>query len=79
MSEPKKVAIRDPLVIMYKDDQDGVICRLYPGSVNHYAYAKLVSDLVGHIALAFDVSEDEVWELAEKERRSPTTRLSRLS
>jgi hypothetical protein len=79
MSEAKKVAIRDPLVIMYKDDQNGVICRLYPGSVKYPAYAKLVCDLVGHIARAFDVSEDEVWELAEKERGNPTTNLSRLS
>ena len=39
----------------------------------------LICDLVRHAAKAFDVDEDDVWEWVDKERRDPTTPITRLS
>jgi hypothetical protein len=33
----------------------------------------LIADIVRHIARAFKVREDEVWEWVDKERHHPTT------
>ena len=37
------------------------------------ARALMIADIVHHVARAFKVDEDEVWEWMDKERRHPTT------
>lgn len=79
MSNKPKIAIEDPLVIMYKDGQGGVTCRLYPGSTTYNGYGKLICDLARHVAHAFNIDEESVWEAIDKERKSPTAKISQLS
>jgi hypothetical protein len=69
-----------PLVIMYEQG-DGVVCRVYPGkrTNSHREYGILICDLVRDVANAFKVDEDNVWEWVHKERRNPTSPVTRLS
>jgi len=46
---------------------------IYSHGMNHQHFGLLVCDIVRNIALAFDVSEDAVWEWVDKERSHPTT------
>ena len=62
----------EPLVIMYADGER-VACRIHPDpAMDHRHYGLLVADLVRHIAGAYGVDEDEVWEFIDRERRAPT-------
>ena len=42
------------------------------------AFGLMVCDLVRHIAKAFHVHEDKIWEWVEKERDNPTTALTQV-
>lgn len=70
------IEIAAPLVIMFEAG-DKVICHLYPSQMasGYEAYGLLICDLARHVARAFHVSEDEVWEWVEKERYHPTTEI----
>jgi hypothetical protein len=65
--------VERPLVIIY-EDADGNVFRIYPSEEvkSHKHYGILICDLVRHVAKAFDVEEDDVWEWVDKERRNPT-------
>ena len=65
--------ITQPLVIMF--EQEGmIVCHLYPRKDDtHEGYGLIIADLVRHVARAFKVDEDDVWDWVEKERRHPTT------
>jgi hypothetical protein len=39
----------------------------------------LVCDLVRHVARAFKIEENDVWEWVDKERRNPTTEITNPS
>jgi len=52
--------------------------RLYPGTWNHKHYGILMVDIVRHVANAFKVREDEVWEQVDKERSNPTSPVTEL-
>lgn len=77
MSDP--FIVKQPLAILF--DQDGsTVCHLYPPEgFTHQHYGLLVCDLVRHVASAFKVDEDDVWEWVEKERDKQTTTFSRPS
>jgi hypothetical protein len=76
----KAMKIEKPLVIMF-ETPDGVICHLYPSETanSHRHYGMLVCDLVRHVARAFEVEEQDVWEWVDKERDHPTTDITRPS
>jgi hypothetical protein len=70
------MTITKPLVLMFKknpDKNENVQCHLYPrDDFGYEAYGLPVCDLVRHIANAFNVDEDAVWEWVDKERTRPT-------
>ena len=71
--------IEKPLVIMFEGPGKEVMTHIHPGSHDYRHYGLLVCDLVRHIANAFEVSEDAVWEWVDKERSNPTTDTKQLS
>lgn len=75
------MVIAQPLVIMFEGPDEKIICHLYPSKQckDHRGYGLIIADLVRHVAAAFKVDEDDVWEWVDKERRRPTTTLSQPS
>lgn len=72
--------VKQPYVIMFKaEGSDSIVCHIYKGDIDHRGYGLLVCDLVRHVAAAFDVPEDDVWEWVDKERHKQTTTFSRPS
>jgi hypothetical protein len=71
----KVMEIRDPLVIMFEGSGGEVICHIHPSkrANSHENYGLIICDLVRHVARAFKVGEDDVWEWVDKERHHPTT------
>jgi len=53
--------IDSPLIIVFENDGH-IQTHLYPGEMGHKEYGVLIAALVRHVANAFKVSEDEVWE-----------------
>ena len=45
----------------------------------HETYGLLIADLVRHVARAFKVGEEAVWEWVDKERGHPTTPITNPS
>jgi hypothetical protein len=64
--------IESPLIIVFENDGE-IQTRLYPGDHGYKDYGILIADLVRHVANAFKVSEEDVWEWVEKERSNPTS------
>jgi hypothetical protein len=78
-SPDKPMMIESPLVIMFEHD-GRIICHLHPRETDNYkGYGILMCDLVRHIAKAFKVDEDDVWEWVDKERNNPTSEMSEFS
>ena len=78
MTEP--TIIEKPRVVMF--EQDGkVVCHLHQSTMadSHSDYGLLICDLVRHVASAFEVDEDDVWEWVDKERYHHTTEITRPS
>jgi hypothetical protein len=71
----KPMRIEKPLVIMFEGPDGNVVCHIHPSkSASSYrAYGLLICDRARHVARAFNVREDEVWEWVGKERNRPTT------
>ena len=76
----EETRVERPLVIIY-EDTEGIVFRTYPSKKahSHREYGMLICDLVRHAANAFDVEEEDVWEWVDKERRNPTTPITRVS
>lgn len=80
MSDERPMIVQQPYVIIFKPaGSEEIAIRLYPHDLGHDGYGLLICDLVRHVAAAFKVDEDDVWEWVEKERRKPTTALSQPS
>lgn len=78
-NEEQSTLIKDPLVIMYEQDEQ-IICRIHQlEKYTHEHYGMFICDLVRHIARAYEVDEELVWEWVDKERDHPTTELTRPS
>src|SRR5258708_11414407 len=75
MSKPKRIEIRDPLVIMFRNTgDDKVTCVIHPDAADSYeSYGLLVCDLVRHVANAYGVTERDVWKCVDRERHHHTT------
>ena len=58
-----------------------VVCHIHPSknASSHQHYGLIICDLVRHVARAFKVGEDDVWEWVDKERLNPTTKVTRPS
>ncbi|HXP75848.1 MAG TPA: hypothetical protein VN823_17020 [Stellaceae bacterium] len=71
--------IEQPLVIMFEAPGGGGVCHSHPSKTasSHRHYGLLIWDLVRHVSRAFKVAEDDVWEWVDKERRRPTTEITR--
>ena len=69
--------IKDPLIIVFEND-GSIQTRLYPANHTYREYGILIADLVRHVANAFKVHENEVWEWVEKERYKPTDEVTEL-
>lgn len=65
--------LSNPLLVMF--EQDGkIVCHIHPRSVDsHKTYGLLICDLVRHLANAFKVDEEKVWQWVDLERDNPTT------
>ena len=69
--------IEKPLIIVFEND--GMIqTHLYPGERGFEQYGILIADVVRHVANAFKVSENDVWEWVEKERDRPTSPITEI-
>lgn len=76
----EKNIIFDPLIILYRQN-DELMCNIVISdsafTYRHYGIA--ICDVVRHVAQAFHVSEDAVWEWVEKERFHPTTSIRHVN
>jgi hypothetical protein len=73
------LVLKDPLVVMFQQDGN-LVCHIHPADgIDHRHYGLVICDLVRHVARAYDVSEDDVWEWVDKERRRPTTDVTQPS
>ena len=71
--------VKQPYVIMFKPDGGkDIITHIHKGDIDYKGYGLLVCDLVRHVAAAFDVPEDDVWEWVDKERYHHTITLRGL-
>lgn len=74
----KQMRISDPLVIMFREPGGNVVTHIHrPPDLTYEEFGLLVCDLVRHVADAYQVREDQVWEWVDKERRRPTTTIQR--
>jgi hypothetical protein len=64
--------IKNPLVIVFEND-DKIQTHLYPGERSYKQYGILIADIVRHVANAFKVDENDVWEWVDKERYHHTS------
>ena len=64
--------IESPLIIVFENDGE-IQTRLYPGERTYQHYGLLIADVVRHVANAFKVNENDVWEWVDKERYDPTS------
>ena len=66
----------NPMVIIYQNDDKTITTQIHHGLDDRYeGYGLIVCDLVRHIARAFDVTEEEVWNWVDRERHHHTTEI----
>jgi len=72
------VVIKSPLIIVF-EAEGSVITHLHssPTCDTYQGYGLLVCDIVRHVAKAFSMAEEDVWEWVDKERNHPTTAIQR--
>ena len=64
--------IESPRIIVFEND-GRMQTHLYSGDWGYKEYGILIADIVRHVANAFRVREEEVWEWVDKERDKPTS------
>jgi len=77
MEENRDMRIDSPLIIVFENDGH-IQTHIYPGEMDHEDYGGLIACLVRHVANAFKVHENDVWEFVDKERYDPTTPVSEI-
>jgi len=65
--------IEKPLVVVFQNDEGLIQTHLWPGERNYQQYGILIADIVRHVANAFKVHENDVWEWVDKERYHQTS------
>lgn len=77
---PEFEVVSSPLLLVTLNEESNTIVRIHPPqSYTHKHYGLLVADIVRHTARAFAVSEADVWEWVDKERKRPTTPIKVLA
>lgn len=76
MKEPMQ--IKNPLVIVFQNDDENIQTHLFPGEHSYKQYGILIADLVRHVANAFNVHENDVWEWVDKERYHQTSPVTEI-
>jgi hypothetical protein len=64
--------IEKPLIVVFKNDGK-IQTHLFPEEASYKEYGILIADIVRHVANAFKVHENDVWEWVDKERDRPTS------
>jgi hypothetical protein len=65
--------IENPIIICFVNDEGKVQTHLYPHERSYKQYGILIADVVRHVANAFKIHEDDVWEWVDKERYHQTS------
>lgn len=67
-----------PWIIVHEPEEDGKTVTIISGpkDVTHCHYGIVIADIVRHVARAFEVDEEHVWEWARKEMDRPTAKLT---
>jgi hypothetical protein len=71
------VRIENHLIVAFENDGD-IRIHLNPGERGYQQYGILIADLVRHVANAFKIHENDVWEWVEKERYHQTAPVTEL-
>lgn len=78
-SPEQPMMLQQPVIVMFRQDGN-LICHIHPTKDDTYQhYGLMICDLVRHVAHAFKVDEDDVFEWIEKERDHPTTEITNPS
>lgn len=81
MSDPQVAPfiVREPLVIIYRDHGQ-LVTMIHPSATedSYEGYGLILCDLVRHVARAFHVAEEAVWEWVDRERARPTTAINEI-
>ncbi len=64
--------IEKQLIICFENDGK-IQTHLFPGERSYQQYGILIADVVRHVANAFKIHEDGVWEWVDKERYHQTS------
>jgi hypothetical protein len=70
--------IKSPLIISFKNNDGQILTHLYPEDMDYKGYGILIADIVRHVANAFKVREEQVWEWVDKERDKPTSPVTEI-
>jgi hypothetical protein len=70
--------IEKPLIICFENDEGNIRTHLYPGQRGYEQYGILITDVVRHVANAFKVHENDIWEWVDKERYRQTSPVTEL-
>ncbi len=73
----QEMQIESLIIIVFENDGQ-LQTHLYPGEMGYEEYGTLIASLVRHVANAFKVRENDVWEWVDKERYEPTAPISEL-
>ena len=74
----EKLKIEKPIVICFLNDDGKIQTHLYPKERTYGQYGISIADIVRHVAKAYKVNEDDVWEWVDKERYHPTSPVTEL-
>jgi len=68
----KEMQIENPLIIVYEDDKK-IVTHIHSVGYTYAEYGIVITDIVRHVANAFKVHENDVWEWVDKERYHQTS------
>jgi hypothetical protein len=67
------------LVVMQTPEDKSIVTSIFKSDISHEGFGLVICDIVRHVAAAYRVEEDDIWEWVEKERHHHTTELRRAS
>lgn len=70
--------IDKPLILVFENDDGQIQTHLYPEERSYKQYGILIADIARHVARAFKVNENDVWEWVDKERDHPTSPVTEI-
>ena len=70
--------IDKPILIVFKNEDENIQTHLFPKDRPYTHYGILIADIVRHVAKAYKVDENDVWEWVDKERYKPTSPVTEI-